>query len=291
MRWQDERRSTNVEDRRGFPVRGAGVVGGGAILVALVATLLGAPPGLVRAILGGGGGDDQTATETSPPNPADNERVDFVRAVLGSTEDVWAAVLPKSGSSGRAYVPPKLVLFSDAVESACGIAGAAVGPFYCPPDRQVYLDLSFLRQLATRFGAPGDFAQAYVIGHEVGHHVQNLLGISRRVESQRAAAGTRAESNRLSVETELQADCLAGVWAAHANRTHHVLEPGDVESAMRAATAIGDDALQRKAQGRVVPDSFTHGTSAQRVRWLRAGLERGRVEDCDTFNAESLGAL
>jgi predicted metalloprotease len=287
MRWQDERRSTNVEDRRGFPVRGAGVVGGGAILVALVATLLGAPPGLVRAILGGGA-DDQTATETTAPNPADNERVDFVRAVLGSTEDVWAAVLPKSG---RRYVAPKLVLFSDAVESACGLAGAAVGPFYCPPDRQVYLDLSFLRQLAQRFGAPGDFAQAYVIGHEVGHHVQNLLGISDRVEAQRAAAGSRAAANHLSVETELQADCLAGVWAYHANQTHHVLEPGDVESALRAATAIGDDALQRQAQGRVVPDSFTHGTSAQRAHWLRVGLERGRVADCDTFNAESLGAL
>jgi predicted metalloprotease len=286
MRWQDERRSTNVEDRRGFPVRGAGVVGGGAILVALVATLLGAPPGLVRAILGGGGDDQTTETQTTPPSADDSERVDFVRAVLGSTEDVWAAVLPKSGQT---YVPPKLVLFSDAVESACGVAGAAVGPFYCPPDRQVYLDLSFLRQLSTRFGAPGDFAQAYVIGHEVGHHVQNLLGISRRVQSQRAAAGSRAESNRLSVETELQADCLAGVWAYHANQTHHVLEPGDVEGALHAAAAIGDDTLQRETQGRVVPDSFTHGTSAQRVRWLRTGLERGRVEDCDTFNAESLG--
>jgi predicted metalloprotease len=286
MRWQDERRSSNVEDRRGFPVRGAGVVGGGAVVVALVAALLGAPPGLVRAILGGA--TDQGTTETSPPNPADNERVDFVRAILGSTEDVWTAVLP---ASGRAYVPPKLVLFSDAVESACGVAGAAMGPFYCPPDRQVYLDLSFLRQLSTRFGAPGDFAQAYVIGHEVGHHVQNLLGISGRVESQRAAAGSRAESNRLSVETELQADCLAGVWAFHANQTHHVLERGDVESAMRAATAIGDDTLQREAQGRVVPDSFTHGTSAQRTHWLKVGLERGRVADCDTFRANSLGSL
>ncbi len=285
MRWQDERRSTNVEDRRGFPVRGAGVVGGGAILVALVAALLGAPPGLVRALLGGS--DDGTATQTRAVDPADNERVDFVRAILGSTEDVWGTVLP---ASGRAYVPPKLVLFSDSVESACGLAGAAMGPFYCPPDRQVYLDLSFLRQLAQRFGAPGDFAQAYVIGHEVGHHVQNLLGISSRVQEQRAAS-PRAEANHLSVETELQADCLAGVWAFHANQTHHVLEPGDVESALRAATAIGDDTLQRQAQGRVVPDSFTHGSSAQRAHWLRVGLERGRVADCDTFNADSLGVL
>ena len=286
MRWQDERRSTNVEDRRGFPVRGAGVVGGGAIIVALVAALLGAPPGLVRAILGGG--TDDGTTQTSPPNPADNERVDFVKAILGSTEDVWTAVLP---ASGHEYVPPRLVLFSDAVESACGLAGAAMGPFYCPSDRRVYLDLAFLRLLSTRFGAPGDFAQAYVIGHEVGHHVQNLLGIFGRVQSQRAAAGSRAESNHLSVETELQADCLAGVWAFHANQTHHVLEPGDVESALRAATAIGDDTLQREAQGRVVPDSFTHGTSAQRVHWLKTGLERGRVSDCDTFRASSLGAL
>ena len=288
MKWQDERRSDNVEDRRGFPVRGAGVVGGGAVIVALVAALLGAPPGVVRALLGGGTTDDGTATQTRPVDPADNERVDFVRAVLGSTEDVWTAVLPKSG---REYVPPKLVLFSDSVESACGLAGAAMGPFYCPPDRQVYLDLSFLRELAQRFGAPGDFAQAYVIGHEVGHHVQNLLGISDRVQAERQGASSRAEANHVSVETELQADCLAGVWAFHANQTHHVLEPGDVDSALRAATAIGDDALQRQARGRVVPDSFTHGTSAQRVRWLRTGLERGRVEDCDTFNAESLGAL
>jgi predicted metalloprotease len=286
MRWQDERRSSNVEDRRGFPVRGAGVVGGGAIVVALIATLLGAPPSFVRAILGGGG-DEQTQQQTRPIDPADNERVDFVKAVLGSTEDVWTAVLPKSGQE---YVPPKLVLFSDEVESACGLAGAAVGPFYCPPDKKVYLDLSFLRMLSQRFGAPGDFAQAYVIGHEVGHHVQNLLGITERTEQARAAAGSRAASNRVSVETELQADCLAGVWAFHANQTHHMLEPGDVEGAMTAAAAIGDDALQRRAQGRVVPDSFTHGTSAQRTHWLKVGLERGRVADCDTFNADSLGA-
>jgi predicted metalloprotease len=280
MRWQGERRSANVEDRRGFPVRGAGVVGGGAVVVALLAALLGAPPSVVRSILNGAG--DNTSTQpTQPANPADNERVDFVRAILGSTEDVWSAVLP---ASGRSYVAPKLVLFSDAVESACGIAGAAVGPFYCPPDRRVYLDLSFLRELAQRFGAPGDFAQAYVIGHEVGHHVQNLLGISARVQNEREGASSRAEANHVSVETELQADCLAGVWAFHANQTHHVLEAGDVESALRAATAIGDDTLQRQARGTVVPDSFTHGSSAQRVHWLRVGLERGRVADCNTFD-------
>jgi predicted metalloprotease len=276
MRWQDERRSDNVEDRRGISARGA--IGGGAVIVAIVAALLGAPPSVIRAILGGGV-DDGASAPTRPADPRDNERVDFVKAVLGSTEDVWAAVLP---ASGRRYVPPKLVLFSGAVDSACGYASAAVGPFYCPPDRRVYLDLSFFRELARRFGAPGDFAQAYVIGHEVGHHVQNLLGISARVDAERQGL-SRAASNHVSVETELQADCLAGVWAFHANQTHHLLEPGDVDAAVRAATAIGDDTLQKEAQGRVVPDSFTHGTSAQRVHWLRAGLARGRVSDCDTF--------
>ena len=279
MRWQDERRSDNVEDRRGFSARG-GAIGGGVILVAVVATLLGAPPSFVRALLGGGQTDDGTSSR--PVDPAENERVDFVKAVLGSTEDVWGAVL--SEETGHRYVPPKLVLFSGAVDSACGFENAAVGPFYCPPDRRVYLDLSFFHELARRFGAPGDFAQAYVIGHEVGHHVQNLLGVSDRVETQRASA-SRAEVNHLSVETELQADCLAGVWAFHANQTRHLLEPGDVEAAVRAASAIGDDKLQREARGRVVPDSFTHGSSEQRVRWLRAGLRGGRVQDCDTFRS------
>ena len=280
MRWQDERRSDNVEDRRGFSVRG-GAIGGGAILVAIVAALLGAPPSFVRALLGGGQVDGD-GTTTRPVDPAENERVDFVKAVLGSTEDVWSAVLPEQ--THHRYVQPKLVLFSGAVDSACGFESAAVGPFYCPPDRRVYLDLSFFRELAQRFGAPGDFAQAYVIGHEVGHHVQNLLGISDRVEAQRANA-SRAEANHLSVETELQADCLAGVWAVHANQTRHLLEPGDVEAAVRAASAIGDDKLQREARGRVVPDSFTHGSSEQRVHWLRAGLARGRVADCDVFRS------
>jgi predicted metalloprotease len=277
MRWEDERRSDNVEDRRGIGARG--VVGGGAIVVALVAALLGAPPSVIRALLGGGG--DDTGAPTQPADPRDNERVDFVKAVLGSTEDVWSAVLPANGAR---YVAPRLVLFSDAVDSACGSASAAMGPFYCPPDRRVYLDLSFFRELAQRFGAPGDFAQAYVIGHEVGHHVQNLLGISARVDAQRQGA-SRAAANHTSVEVELQADCLAGVWAFHANQTHHILEPGDVDTAVRAASAIGDDTLQRETQGRVVPDSFTHGTSAQRVKWLRTGLARGRVSDCDTFKA------
>jgi uncharacterized protein len=277
MRWEDERRSDNVEDRRGITAGGA--VGGGAIIVAIVAALLGAPPSVIRALLGGGGAD--TGAPTQPADPRDNERVDFVKAVLGSTEDVWSAVLPASGTR---YVAPRLVLFSDAVDSACGSASAAMGPFYCPPDRRVYLDLSFFRELAQRFGAPGDFAQAYVIGHEVGHHVQNLLGISARVDAERQGA-SRTAANHTSVEVELQADCLAGVWAFHANQTHHILEAGDVDTAVRAASAIGDDTLQRETQGRVVPDSFTHGTSAQRVKWLRTGLSRGRVSDCDTFKS------
>jgi predicted metalloprotease len=283
MRWQDERRSTNVEDRRGISVRG-GAIGGGAVIAALIAALLGAPPGVVRSLLGGGS-ESEEGNQPINHTAAENERVDFVRAVLGSTEDVWSAVLP---ASGRSYVPPRLVLFSGAVSSACGMNTAAVGPFYCPPDRRVYLDLSFLRELAQRFGAPGDFAQAYVIGHEVGHHVQNLLGISARSMDERQNARSRAEANRISVETELQADCLAGVWAYHANKTHHVLEPGDVESALTAAAAIGDDTLQRQARGRVMPESFTHGSAAQRTRWLRAGLASGRVQDCDTFGSASL---
>jgi predicted metalloprotease len=280
MKWEEERRSDNVEDRRGFSVGRRGAIGGGAIVVALVAALLGAPSDVVRSILGQGDGPS-TAPGGGVIDPADNERVELVKVVLGSTEDVWGAVLP---ASGRQYVRPKLVLFSGEVESACGLASAAVGPFYCPPDRHVYLDLSFFRELARRFGAPGDFAQAYVVAHEVGHHVQNLLGLSDKVHAARERAGV-AEGNHLSVEMELQADCLAGVWAFHANQTRHLLEPGDVEGALRAATAIGDDTLQREARGRVQPETFTHGTSAQRVSWLRRGLAAGRVADCDTFAA------
>jgi predicted metalloprotease len=287
MKWEEERRSDNVEDRRGFSVGRGGAIGGGALVVALVAALLGAPSDVVRSILGQGDGpttDPRGVPGRRPVDPADDERVEFVKVVLASTEDVWGAVLP---TSGRQYVRPKLVLFSDQVDSACGLASAAVGPFYCPLDRHVYLDLSFFRELARRFGAPGDFAQAYVVAHEVGHHVQNLLGLSDKVHAARARAGEVA-GNRLSVEMELQADCFAGVWAFHANQTRHLLEPGDVETALRAATAIGDDTLQREARGRVQPETFTHGTSAQRVGWLRRGLAAGRVVDCDTFAAQAL---
>ncbi|MEA2696828.1 MAG: uncharacterized protein QOI66_1099 [Myxococcales bacterium] len=282
MKWEAERRSDNVEDRRGISLRG-GAIGLGSVVVALVAALLGAPDDLVRKLLGGGDGT-ATVQDPQPRNPQEEKLADFVSVILASTEDVWSAVLP---ASGHRYTPPKLVLFSDAVESACGMNSAAVGPFYCPPDRKVYLDLHFFAELDRRFGAPGDFAQAYVVGHEVGHHVQNLLGISARAESERAQL-SRADGNHLSVEIELQADCLAGVWAFHANRTRRLLEPGDVEEGLRAAAAIGDDTLQKAARGRVVPESFTHGSSAQRTHWLKRGLQSGRVADCDTFSAASL---
>jgi uncharacterized protein len=281
MRWQGGRRSDNVEDRRGISIGRGGAIGGGAVILALVAALFGAPQSLVRSLLEAGGGEVTETPSGRTPTAAENEAADFVKVVLGSTEDVWTEVLP---ASGRRYVPPKLVLFTDMVESACGINGAAVGPFYCPPDSRVYLDLGFFAELDRRFGAPGDFAQAYVIAHEVGHHVQNLLGISRKVHDERAQLSPAA-GNRLSVATELQADCLAGVWAFHANRDGQLLEPGDVEEGLTAAAAIGDDTLQRAARGRVVPESFTHGSSAQRVRWFKTGMASGRVADCNTFGA------
>jgi hypothetical protein len=284
MKWESERRSDNVEDRRGLSLRG-GAIGGGAVVVAVIAALLGAPEGLVRQILGGG---EDGVTQVQDPRPrgaAEDQRADFVKVVLASTEDVWTAVLPESG--GRRYTPPRLVLFTDEVQSACGMNSAAVGPFYCPADRRVYLDLGFFAELARRFGAPGDFAQAYVVAHEVGHHVQNLLGISDRVQAARSRM-SEAAANHISVETELQADCLAGVWAFHANQTRHLLEAGDVEAGLRAASAIGDDRLQKEARGRVVPESFTHGSSAQRVHWFQRGLSTGLVKDCDTFATRSL---
>jgi uncharacterized protein len=272
-----------VEDRRGISLGRGGAIGGGAVIAALIATLLGAPQSVVRSLLEGGGGVTETESGRVP-TAAENEAADFVKVVLGSTEDVWTTVLPRSA---RPYEPPRLVLFTDAVQSACGINGAAVGPFYCPLDSRVYLDLSFFGELDRRFGAPGDFAQAYVVAHEVGHHVQNLLGISERVHDQRARLPPR-EANQLSVATELQADCLAGVWAFHANRAGQLLEPGDVEEGLRAASAIGDDRLQQQSRGRVVPESFTHGSSAQRVRWFKTGMASGRVSDCDTFGAVGL---
>jgi uncharacterized protein len=281
MKWESGRRSDNVEDRRGVTVT-RGAVGGGSIILALVAALLGAPEGTVRDILGGAEGTGQGQEQPRQTDPAEDKVADFVKVVVGYTEDTWNAIF---AAQGKQYQAPKVRLFHGAVESACGYNTAAVGPFYCPPDSRVYLDLSFFADLDRRFGAPGDFAQAYVIAHEVGHHVQNLLGVSESVHRQRSRL-PEAEANRLSVMAELQADCYAGIWGHHV-QAKNILDPGDVEEGLRAAAAIGDDTLQRKARGRVAPESFTHGTSEQRMRWLKQGLASGRLESCDTFRARN----
>jgi uncharacterized protein len=284
MDWQSGRRSDNVDDERGAGGGGGGRValGGGAVLlIVVVGAVMGKSPGEILQFLQEANQEAQQSTPApapSGPGPDDVGK-DFVRSVLGSTEDVWDEVFR---GSGQRYQRPRLVLFRDAVQSACGFTESAVGPFYCPPDRKVYLDLEFFDELTRRFHAPGDFARAYVIAHEVGHHVQNLLGIERKVEAEREGR-SRAERNALSVRTELQADCLAGVWAFHAQRQRPFLQQGDLESALGAASAIGDDRLQRQARGTVVPESFTHGTSAQRVAWFKAGFQAGTVEACDTF--------
>ncbi len=282
MRWQGGRRSSNIEDRRGSGMGRPLAVGGGlgGIVVAIIVMLLGGDPSQVGA--GGGGGpvvDPGTGGSGMPTDPRQDEAKEFVSVILADTEDTWPGLLEPLGVQ---YQEPRLVLFSDAVRSACGTQESAVGPFYCPPDQRVYLDLNFFDELGRRFGAPGDFAQAYVVAHEVGHHVQNLLGISDQVHAARSRM-SRADANALSVLQELQADCFAGIWAHHAQRQRQVLEEGDIEEGLRAASAIGDDTLQRKAQGRVVPESFTHGSAAQRVFWFRRGLEQGTVEACDTF--------
>lgn len=270
MRWTRARPSTNVEDRRGWAPLAIG--GGlGAVVLAVLALILGVDP---RAVLPG----DRAAPRTAP---ADDEGARFARAILGSTEDVWTELFRARGAR---YTPPTLVLFTGAVESGCGAAGAAVGPFYCPRDANVYLDLGFFDDLA-RLGAPGDFARAYVVAHEVGHHVQNLLGVTERARAAQETASSRAAANAVSVRVELMADCLAGVWAHHAQRQLQWLEPGEARQALDAAAAIGDDRLQRRAQGTVVPESFTHGTSEQRVRWFRRGFDRGDPTACDTFAA------
>lgn len=283
MRWQGRRQSSNVEDRRGRGVsRGLAVGGGGLglLVVAVIVMLLGGDPTALLTDTSGGAGYGPPTGADAPAGPRpDDTLAEMSSVVLADTEDTWSAIF---ASEGRQYSPPTLVLFDDAVRSACGTASAAVGPFYCPADRKLYLDLGFFDQLHRRFGAPGDFAQAYVIAHEVGHHVQNLAGISDEVHS-RQQRGTRAEANELSVRLELQADCFAGVWGFHADRSHHLLEPGDLEEALRAAAAIGDDTLQRNAGGHVVPDSFTHGTSEQRVHWFKRGFETGDADACDTF--------
>jgi predicted metalloprotease len=286
VRFDNGRESDNVEDRRrsgGGGMRlGRGKIGIGTIVLALVAMYFGVDPSVVlNSGLGGGG---MSASEPAQPIPADDKDARFVSMVLADTEDTWHAIFQNGGSR---YVEPKLVLFSGVTQTACGMGQAAMGPFYCPGDQKVYIDLAFYDELRSRFRAPGDFAQAYVIAHEVGHHVQNLLGISEKVQSMRQRV-SEAQGNALSVRLELQADCFSGVWANHADRARQVLEAGDVDEALNAAAAIGDDRLQKQAQGYAVPDSFTHGSSAQRVRWFKRGLESGSLKSCDTFNADSL---
>ena len=282
MLWKGQRQSENVEDRRGMSRGGMAIGGGlGGIVVLVIALLLGADP---RQLLEQSPGLDPSrgASSSRPGNPQEEELKQFSATVLASTEDVWSEIFRQQG---RNYQEPTLVLFTDQVQSACGEAGAAVGPFYCPGDSKLYLDLAFFNDLQTRFRAPGDFAQAYVIAHEVGHHLQNLLGTMDKVDAQRSRM-SEAEANELSVRIELQADFLAGVWAHYAQQKG-VLEPGDIEEALGAASAVGDDRLQREAQGYVIPDSFTHGTSEQRIRWFRKGLETGDLRQGDTFNVRN----
>jgi uncharacterized protein len=270
MKWRNARRSTNVQSRGG---PGVGMIGGGAgLVIALIAMLLGVNPG---EILNQGG----APVEEGPPLAANDTMVQFVEHVLGDTEDTWNAIFAQMG---KQYVEPKLNIFNGRVSSACGLASDAVGPFYCAADQQVYIDLSFYDDLRNRFGAPGDFAQAYVIAHEVGHHVQNLLGLSDEVANARQGASTTT-ANKLSVRMELQADCFAGVWAYAAHKQRNLIEPGDIGEALGAAASIGDDRLQQETQGQVVPESFTHGSSEQRMRWFNRGYEAGDVNQCNTF--------
>ncbi|MEJ2453102.1 MAG: zinc metallopeptidase [Candidatus Thiodiazotropha sp.] len=305
MRWRGRRGSDNIEDRRGSSApSGMGGFGGGGMLnlLPMVFKLFGLKGGIVAvlaigaygllsgnldSLLGGSGGGDRLTDQSVEPvrqTAAEKELVDFVSVVLADTEETWQTIFAKEG--GR-YKEPKLVLFRGAVRSACGLGQAAMGPFYCPGDQKVYIDLSFYDDLKSRFKAPGDFAQAYVIAHEVGHHVQTLLGISQKVQEAKQGL-SQVQQNRLTVRQELQADCLAGVWAFHANRSRQLLESGDVEEGLTAASAIGDDRLQKQSQGYVTPDAFTHGSSAQRVKWFKVGFERGNLNSCDTFAAAAL---
>ncbi|AAZ96400.1 putative neutral zinc metallopeptidase [Thiobacillus denitrificans ATCC 25259] len=282
MRWERGRRSSNIEDRRGMRIGGRGLAGGGigAIVLALVAMYFGVDPSVVLNQVGG-----PAATEQQVAQSPEEERLkEFMSVVLADTEDVWGTLFQQSG---QPYRQPTLVLFSGAVQSACGFAEAAMGPFYCPGDQKLYLDMSFFDDLAQRHDAPGDFAQAYVVAHEVGHHVQTLLGVSQQVHAARQRSG-EAAGNAMQVRMELQADCFAGVWAHHADKTRQVLEPGDAEEALAAAAGVGDDRLQRQTRGTVVPESFTHGASEQRMRWFARGMQTGDPGQCDTFEAAKL---
>ncbi|ATQ67167.1 MULTISPECIES: KPN_02809 family neutral zinc metallopeptidase [Methylosinus] len=305
MRWEDFRRSENIEDRRdsdyaeagagsGFGIGGGGLGLGTMVVLGIIAYALGINP----AVLIGGaemlhkmGGGGQVAqqradrpTRQAPSGAPSDRQGQFIAAVLAENEDVWSHVLPDQ--KGVRFTPPRLVLFNGVTGSACGRAQSAMGPFYCPIDRKIYLDTSFFKDMDRRFGGGGDFAYAYVISHEMGHHIQNELGLLPKVQRAQQMASSRSEANSISVRAELMADCLAGVWAAHANKNWRILEPGDVEKAIRTAQAIGDDRLQRSAQGYAVPDSFTHGSSAQRAEWLQKGLQSGQIDSCNTFSAQ-----
>lgn len=284
MRWKMGRRSSNVEDRRGGSSLPTAAGGGlGLLVIALISSFFGVDPSLIL---------DQANQLENQPNPttpgnrpaAENELADFVTVVLADTEDTWEPIFRQEGLT---YRKPKLVLFTGQTSSACGLGKAATGPFYCPGDQKVYIDLSFYDDLKKRHQAPGDFAQAYVIAHEVGHHVQTLLGVSQKVQDLRRRAN-KVEGNQLSVRQELQADCFAGIWAHHADRARQILEQGDIEEALNAASSIGDDRLQQQARGYVTPESFTHGSSAQRVKWFKVGLQKGSLRDCDTFSTRNL---
>ncbi|WP_454455440.1 KPN_02809 family neutral zinc metallopeptidase [Thauera phenylacetica] len=284
MDFRNGRESNNVEDRRGQGgrgLRGGGKIGIGTIVLALVAMYFGIDPSVVLNTAM----TDPAPVESTQQRPeAENAQARFVSMVLADTEDTWRVIFQQGGTT---YREPKLVLYTGATRSACGVGQAEMGPFYCPADTKVYLDLAFFDELHHRFGAPGDFAQAYVIAHEIGHHVQNLLGISDKVQQARGRVSER-EANLLSVRLELQADCLAGIWAHHANRSRSVLEAGDIEEGLAAATAVGDDHIQKRTQGYAVPDSFTHGSAEQRRRWFAIGLQQGQFKACDTFSASRL---
>jgi len=291
MRWDGNRESDNIEDRRGsgmgggMPMLGGGRIGLGTLAIALVGWLVfDINPLTLLDAMSGGGGQVQVQQGPAHKPPADDQMAKFVSVVLADTEDVWRDIFSKQGAQ---YRDPRLVLFTGATSTACGTGQSAMGPFYCPSDEKVYIDLGFYQTMKTRLGAPGDFAQAYVIAHEVGHHVQNLLGISEKVQNLRRRASEK-EANALSVKLELQADCFAGVWAYHAQEARKILEGGDLEEALNAASQIGDDTLQRSAGRAVVPDSFTHGSGKQRVRWFKEGFDSGDVRRCNTFKAAQL---
>lgn len=292
MKWEGNRQSDNIEDRRGQGFGGGGLLGGrgigiGAVVVALVAWgVFGINPLTTLSVLSGGNPqvERQPGPPAQPPSPQEDRQKALVSTVLANTEDVWGQIFRQAGAR---YVPPKLVLYRGATPTACGAGQAAMGPFYCPMDQKVYLDLGFFDTMKRQLGAPGEFAQAYVIAHEIGHHVQDLQGITGKVDSQRRRL-SQAQQNALSVRVELQADCYAGVWAKHSDQAKHWLDPQDIASAMNAARQIGDDTLQKQSRGYVVPDSFTHGTSAERQRWFMQGYQSGSVGACDTFSARSL---